>query len=186
MAYNNYFPATYQPMYYGQQNPYYQQMAQQQAMMQQQAQQQGQQLQGTQMSLSNQQPQQIQQSGFVLVQSEQEARSYPVAPGNSITFKDESQPYCYVKTMGFNQLDRPVFEKYRLVKEDAPSEPIQSPVTQSQPKEDKDIPYALKSDLDELRAVIADMQEKIKMQGEKKPAKAKKIIEVEADEDDAE
>lgn len=176
MAYNNYFPATYQPMYYGQQNPYYQQMTQQQAMMQQQAQQQSQQ----------QQPQQIQQSGFVLVQSEQEARAYPVAPGNSITFKDESQPYCYVKTMGFNQLDRPVFEKYRLVKEDALVEAPQSPVTQSQPKGDKDMQYALKSDLDELRAVIADMQEKIKMQSEKKPTKAKKMIEVEADEDDAE
>lgn len=173
MAYNNYFPATYQPMYYGQQNPYYQQMAQQ-AMMQQQAQQQQQ-----------AQTQQIQQSGFVLVQSEQEARAYPVAPGNSITFKDESQPYCYVKTMGFNQLDRPVFEKYRLVKEDAPLETSQSPVTQSQSKGDKDTQYALKSDLDELRAVIADMQEKIKMQSEKKPAK-KKIIEVEADDDDAE
>ena len=173
MAYNNYFPATYQPMYYGQQNPYYQQMQQQQ-MMQQQAQQQVQQ---------QAQTPQIQQSGFVLVQSEQEARAYPVAPGNSITFKDESQPYCYVKTMGFNQLDRPVFEKYRLVKEDAPLEAPQSPVTQSQPKEGKDIEYALKSDLDELRAVIADMQEKMKMQSEKKPAK-KKIIEVEAEEDD--
>ena len=179
MAYNNYFPATYQPMYYGQQNPYYQQMQQQQAMMQQ----------NQQMQNAQQQSQQMQQptiqSGFVLVQSEQEARSYPVAPGNSITFKDESQPYCYVKTMGFNQLDRPVFEKYRLVKEDAPSEPLQAPVTQTQLKEDKDIQYALKSDLDELRAVIADMQEKMKMQSEKKPAK-KKIIEVEADEDDAE
>ena len=174
MAYNNYFPATYQPAYYNQPNPYYQQMAQQQAMMQQ-----------TQQQSQQQQPQQIQQSGFVLVQSEQEARAYPVAPGNSITFKDESQPYCYVKTMGFNQLDRPVFEKYRLVKEDALSEPTQSPVTQSREKEDKDMRYALKSDLDELRAVIADMQEKIKMQGEKKPAK-KKIIEVEADDEDDE
>lgn len=181
MAYNNYFPATYQPAYFNQPNPYYQQMAQQQAMMQQQAQQQ-QQAQSQQM----QQPQQIQQSGFVLVQSEQEARSYPVAPGNSITFKDESQPYCYVKTMGFNQLDRPVFEKYRLVKEDAPSEPLQAPVTQTQLKEDKNIQYALKSDLEELRAVISDIQEKIKMQGEKKPVKTKKMIEVEADEDDAE
>lgn len=180
MAYNNYFPATYQPAYFNQPNPYYQQMAQQQAMMQQQAQQQ-QQAQTQQM----QQPvQQIQQSGFVLVQSEQEARSYPVAPGNSITFKDESQPYCYVKTMGFNQLDRPVFEKYRLVKEDAPSELPQGSVTQSKPKEDKDIEYALKSDLDELRAVIADLQEKIKMQGEKKSAKTKRVVEMEVDEDD--
>lgn len=157
-------------------------MAQQQAMMQQQAQQQQQ----AQTQQIQQPVQQIQQSGFVLVQSEQEARSYPVAPGNSITFKDESQPYCYVKTMGFNQLDRPVFEKYRLVKEDAPLEAPQSPVTQSQGKENKDIPYALKSDLEELKAVIADMQEKIKAQGEKKPTKTKKVVEMEVDEDDTE
>lgn len=68
------------------------------------------------------QQQQQNQSSIILVRSEQEAYTYPVAPGNSVTFKDESRPYCYVKTMSFNQLDRPTFERYRLVKEDAPSE----------------------------------------------------------------
>lgn len=63
-------------------------------------------------------PQTIQNSGFVSVRSEVEARNYPVAPGNSITFKDETAPYVYTKTMGFSQLDRPNFEKYKLVKED--------------------------------------------------------------------
>lgn len=66
-----------------------------------------------------------QQTGFVMVMSEQEAMNYPVAPGNSVVFKEENGPYCYVKTMGFNQFDRPTFEKYRLVKEEtnAPAEP---------------------------------------------------------------
>ena len=83
MGYPYYQQMNYQPNYYGQPNPYYQQM-QQQAIAQQQAQQQ-----------QNQQIQQpaIQQSGFVPVRSEQEARSYPVAPGNSVTFKDENAPY---------------------------------------------------------------------------------------------
>lgn len=66
-----------------------------------------------------QQPQQIQNGGFVYVQNEEEARNYPVAPGNSVTFKDENSPYMYAKTMGFSQLDRPIFEKYRLIKENA-------------------------------------------------------------------
>ena len=57
-------------------------------------------------------------TGFVMVRNEQEARNYPVAYGNSVTFKDESAPYIYSKTMGFSQLDRPVFEKYKLVKEE--------------------------------------------------------------------
>ena len=63
------------------------------------------------------QPQQIQNGGFISVGSEAEARSYPIAPGNSITFKDDNQPYVYVKTMGFNQLDMPKFKKYKLIEE---------------------------------------------------------------------
>lgn len=66
----------------------------------------------------NQQTQNV-QSGFVSVRSEQEAMNYPVAPGNSITFKNETAPYVYTKTMGFSQLDRPIFEKYKLIKEEA-------------------------------------------------------------------
>jgi len=64
-----------------------------------------------------------QTSGFVSVRSEQEARNYPVAYGNSVTFKDENAPYIYTKTMGFSQLDRPIFDKYKLVKEE-PTESI--------------------------------------------------------------
>ena len=62
------------------------------------------------------------QATFVNVRNEMEARSYPIAPGNSVTFKDETAPYIYTKTMGFSQLDRPSFEKYRLVKEDVQEE----------------------------------------------------------------
>lgn len=65
--------------------------------------------------------QQTQNNGFVSVRNEYEARNYPVAYGNSITFKDETAPYVYTKTMGFSQLDTPRFEKYRLVKEEAES-----------------------------------------------------------------
>lgn len=77
-----------------------------------------------------QQGYQSQQSGFIPVPSEEVARNYPVGPGNSVTFKNENAPYIYTKTMGFSQLDRPLFEKYKLVREDdtpaeaqAPSEP---------------------------------------------------------------
>jgi len=65
------------------------------------------------------QQQQIQNGGFVTVRSEQEARNYPVGYGTSITFRDENAPYIYCKTMGFSQLDQPIFEKYKLVKENA-------------------------------------------------------------------
>lgn len=71
---------------------------------------------------------QIQQSnsGIISVRSEMEARNYPIAPGNSVIFKNESEPYIYTKTMGFSQLDQPVFECYRLVRETA-QETAQAP-----------------------------------------------------------
>ena len=172
MAYGNYFPVTYQPNYYGQPNPYYQQM-QTPAMMQQ-----NQQMQNAQ---QNQQPT-IQQSGFVLVQSEQEARAYPVAPGNSITFKDESQPYCYVKTMGFNQLDRPTFERYRLVKEDSPVTAQNATASADSAEGSKDTAYALKSDLGAIWSEIDVIKEKLRTQTEKKAVKARKAEEVTDDE----
>lgn len=178
MAYGNYFPVTYQPNYYGQPNPYYQQMQNQAMMQQNQQMQQAQQAQAQQM----QQPA-IQQSGFVLVPSEQEARNYPVAPGNSVTFKDENAPYCYVKTMGFNQLDRPTFERYRLVKEDSPVTAQNAPTSADSTESSKYTAYALKSDLGAIWSEIDAIKEKLKAQGEKKPAK-KKLIEVEAEEDE--
>ena len=76
-------------------------------------------------------PAQQTQTGFVSVRSEEEARNFPVAYGNSVTFKDENAPYIYTKTMGFSQLDRPIFDKYKLVKEESEIK-IQTP--KSDPK----------------------------------------------------
>lgn len=70
-----------------------------------------------------QQMPQIQNGGFVSVRNETEARNYPVALGNSVTFKDETAPYIYTKTMGFSQLDAPKFDKYKLVKESSEDQP---------------------------------------------------------------
>lgn len=76
----------------------------------------------TQMYQQPQQTPQIQNGGFVSVRSEEEARNYPVAQGTSVTFKNETAPYIYTKTTGFSQLDRPMFEKFKLVKEDTEEE----------------------------------------------------------------
>lgn len=109
-------------------------------------------------------PQQAQsqqmQSTFVSVRSEAEARNYPVAYGNSVTFKDETSPYIYTKTMGFSQLDRPIFDKYRLIKEDTPSD---EPNTPSNDKNDKSIVKKLE---DEIGAIWREI-EALKKEGEK-------------------
>lgn len=66
---------------------------------------------------------------IVSVRNEQEAKDYPIAPNNSIIFKDENAPYIYIKTMGLSQFDAPTFDKFKLVREDAvlPQETISKP-----------------------------------------------------------
>lgn len=98
-----------------------------------------------------QQPQNIRSGSLVSVSSEEEARMYPVGPGNSVTFKNENMPYIYTKTMGFSQLDRPTFEKYKLVKEETPE--YSSLAQQSQ--------YASKDELTEVINKVMDLQEEI-------------------------
>lgn len=67
MAYNNYFPATYQPMY---QQPMYQPQIQ---------------------------PQNTQPSSLMWVNSFAEAQMYPVAPNNAVALWDSSSPAIYLK-----------------------------------------------------------------------------------------
>ncbi len=91
-----------------------------------------QQLQNMQQAQANQQPQ-IQTNGIIPVRSIDDARNYPVAPGNSLTFKHETLPYIYTKTLGFSQLDQPIFEVFRLEKEDnveAPKTELEESVVQ--------------------------------------------------------
>lgn len=98
---------------------------------------------------TNQTP--VQSGSLISVHDENEARMYPVGPGYSITFKDENQPYIYTKTMGFSQLDRPVFERYKLIKEEVPE-------IQNLPVDSK---YALKDDLTNALNKIMDLEEEI-------------------------
>ena len=126
------------------------------------------------------------QSGFVRVRNENEARMYPVAPGNSVTFIDEVQPYCYTKTVNMGQLDRPIFEKYRLVKEE--DNPVQQhPVEQSQkpiesPQIDvsrfvtKDVIDGFRSDLDNIRSDMETFKTDLYgIAGKKKPTAKKEV-----------
>lgn len=72
--------------------------------------------------------QQIQNGGFMLVPSEDIVRTYPVAPGNCVTFKIEGKPIVMEKSMGFSQLEAPRIDRYRLVREEEaeiPEEPKQ-------------------------------------------------------------
>lgn len=105
-----------------------------------------------QMQAQVQQPvtQQMQSGGFISVPTEQDARNYPVAPGNVMTFKIENQPYVCEKAQGFSQLEGPVFNKYRLVKEE--SEEV---VT------DTNVNNNLRQELDSMKEDIRILKEKL-------------------------
>ena len=75
------------------------------------------------------------------VQNEEEMYNYPVAPGNSVYFGNVNEPMIYIKTMA-SQYGMPMVEKFKRVEET-------KPVTE----------YALKTDVDELRAMIEKLTE---------------------------
>lgn len=109
-----------------------------------------------------QQPQQapqIQNGGFVFVKDINEARNYAVAPGNSVTFKIESQPYICTKTLGFSQLDQPIFEVFKLVKENNDWQNNVDPV--AIPEEIPVIEYLPLEDADQMRVEMQQMRSEI-------------------------
>ena len=84
------------------------------------------------------------QNSMIDVRSEDEVLRYPVAPGNSVSFRNVTEPYIYTKTMT-SQFGQPVIEKYRLVKEGTPEAE----------------PYARKADLDALAATVGELMRKV-------------------------
>jgi hypothetical protein len=153
MAYNNFYPQYYQPM----PNQAFQQNYQQNQAFQQQP----------QNYQQNQQPlhnQQIQNGGFMLVPSEEMARSYPVAPGNCVTFKIEGKPIVMEKSMGFSQLEAPRIDRYRLVREeDAPQE---QNLPQNAPKENSMENETINELKGQIKALNEEMEELKKRLGE--------------------
>lgn len=123
---------------------------------------------------------QIRSGGIVSVANEDEARRYPVAPGYTVTMRDENSPYIYEKTMGFSQLDQPIFRKARIVFEDdahsakqAADKPETPAVVYAELSQLEALRNAVASDLNALRSMIETVAE------QKKPAQRKKEAEIE-------
>lgn len=114
-----------------------------------------------QLQQQNQPAMTIQNGGFISVRSIEEAKNYPIAPGNSITFKDENAPYVYTKTMGFSQLDRPVFEVFKLVKEDTTEtiQNVQETIQNQQANNDQ--AYISKEQIEAFQQEIAVLKQEI-------------------------
>lgn len=102
--------------------------------------------------------QQIRSGGIVSVANEDEARRYPVAPGYTVTMRDENGPYLYEKTMGYSQLDQPIFRKARIVFEDDAQHTQEK---QEEPAEPPKV-YAELKQLEALRDAVAIEFKKIR------------------------
>ena len=98
-----------------------------------------------------QQPQQIQDGGFMVMPTEDAALKYPVAPGNSITFKIENQPLLIEKTMGFSKMDSPQIKYFDVVERKAR-------LTEDKPIDPE---YVLKTDFDTVMSNISEVKEEI-------------------------
>ena len=151
-AYPQYYPQNYQPQYQQSYPQNYQTYPQQ-----------------TQQQQQIQQPQ-IQNGGFMLVPTEEMARTYPVAPGNCVTFKIEGKPIVMEKSMGFSQLEAPRVDRYRLVKEDEviTPEPIVEQPQKEEPEEKidytkqfEDIKNQFHKELDEVWGEIDALKEQL-------------------------
>lgn len=116
----------------------------------------------------------IRNGGFISVGSEAEARNYPVAPGNSVTFYDANSRHCYEKT-SVSQLEAPKFKRYRLVEEE--ETPVNASVSVQTQPEIKDVAYATKKEmsgvLSEIEALKAEIAELKKIEP-KRPARTQK------------
>ena len=113
------------------------------------------------MNFYNQFYQQPQQASFIRVQSEQQAREWPIAPGNSMTFIDDNAPYCYTKSMGMSQFDIPVFKRFRLT-EEAPTQSVQN--TQEQASERPEVnlsDYITKAEFEPFKTLLERIEKEL-------------------------
>lgn len=128
MAYNSYFPAGYQPMYYPQQN-----------------------------QMQNQPQAQAQQpqvnNGIIWVQGEAAAKSYPIAPNSSVPLWDSEANVIYIKSADMSGMPSIKVLDYTM-RDIAPRTPEISPQSEFATKDDISV---LEKEISSLRSKFERM-----------------------------
>ena len=112
-----------------------------------------------QQAMPYQVPQQQPQDGFIHVQTENQARSWDVLPGQSRTFINDNAPYCYTKSMPISQLEPMVFKRFRLVEE--PDSVQDTPQQSSEPMGIDLSEYITKAEFEPFRAIIERIEKEL-------------------------
>ena len=107
------------------------------------------------------------QTNINWVQGESGAKSYPVAPNNTVQLMDSEQPIFYWKSVDQSGMPLQLRKfKYQEMTENAP-------IIEKEEKEYKDTNFATKDDIEEIRGEI----EQIRIDLNKKPTKSTKKVE---------
>lgn len=138
MAYNNYFPVTYNPV--GYQYPYNQQMIPQQPQM------------------SYTAPQNQQSNGIVWVQGEAAAKAYPVAPGSNALLMDSEGECFYIKSTDASGMPLPLrtFEYHEVINSQQSIPQASSEGPRINPDD-----YIKKSEYEDLKKEIEELKTKL-------------------------
>lgn len=155
MAYNNYFPTGYQPIY---QQPQFPQYTQYPAQTQQNAQ-------LSQQYQPVQQQSQPQNSGAITwVQGEAAAKSYPVAPGSSVLLMDSESSCFYIRSTDASGMPLPlrVFDYTERIQQQNVHAPVATPPEQRAPQQQPQIDfgnYITRDEFEDRLAQIAKAKE---------------------------
>ena len=103
---------------------------------------------------------QLQSTSFINVPSEEVARRWEVAPNRTERFIDDNKGYFYTKSVGASILEPPVFERYKIVKEQNNFDQPQVSTTAAVEADLSE--YMTKAEFEDYKSIINDMQDIVK------------------------
>ena len=101
-------------------------------------------------------------SNCIFVKDRNEAEMWQIAPGNKLIFEDQNGTYFYVKSLGFNPNDRPIFKVYKREDCVESTSTNQTSIEQNPLKEEfEKYQNSTKLEMDNLRSSIEELKELI-------------------------
>lgn len=99
---------------------------------------------------------------FTPVHGDIEVINSPVAPGNTVYFKHETEPYVYTKSMGMSQFEVPKTKKYKLEEVEMDSNVVNTPTIQNNEPVKPQPKYLLESDIKPILDELSQCKEELK------------------------
>lgn len=134
-----------------------------------------------------QQQQQNQDGSFMVmrVATVKDAKEYPIAPGNGLTFFVEKEPYLCCKTLGNTGLEQPRFRKWKLIEETEDGLEVSpeksAPVAYVDKEEHEKEIGSLKEQIDKLTKSVSEIQilkDRLKKMEDAAKVRKRKLMEI--------